>query len=93
MRLSDLDGKEIVNARDGERLGVFDVRDVVVNTDTGCLEGIVVPVKGTLAIGAWDRRHVIIPWRAVRTVGRDIIIVDLGLLSSGAGAPTERVSP
>lgn len=78
MRLSDLDGKELVNARDGERLGIFDVRDVAINTDTGLLEGIVVPSKGTLTIGGWDRRHVIIPWRAVKTVGRDIIIIDVG---------------
>lgn len=78
MRLSDLEGKEIVNARDGERLGVLDARDVILNTQTGKLEGVVVPVKGSLSLGSWDKRHALIPWSAVKTVGKDIIIVDLG---------------
>jgi YlmC/YmxH family sporulation protein len=77
MRLAELDGKEIVNLRDGERLGVFDARDIAIDTDKGVVEGLLVPARGRLAPN-WGSRMALVPWRSVKTVGRDIIIVELG---------------
>ena len=73
MRYSDLAGKEIIDIDQGLRLGVVNDTDLIINAATGHVESIVIPVR----TGWWQRREVVIPWRGIRRIGVDLIIVDL----------------
>ncbi|MCR4418951.1 MAG: YlmC/YmxH family sporulation protein [Clostridia bacterium] len=78
MKLSEFIGKEIVNVHDGTRLGVVGEADLLLDGETGAIEAIVVPGRGGL-MGLWpDRQPVVIPWTAVKKIGTELIIVDLG---------------
>ncbi len=73
MRYSDLSGKEIVCIDEGIRLGVVDHTDLIINTRTGEVDSIVIPYGNR-----WFRpRLIVIPWRGIKKIGRDLIIVDL----------------
>lgn len=77
MRLSDLVGKQIVNIYDGARLGTVGESDLVIHTETGEIDSIILPNKGNL-LSIWvDRQNLTIPWEAVKKIGREVIIVDL----------------
>lgn len=73
MRYSDLSGKEIVCIDEGIRLGVVDHTDLIINVRTGEVDSIVIPYGNR-----WFRpRLIVIPWRGIKKIGRDLIIVDL----------------
>lgn len=78
MRLSEFIGKEIVNIRDGTKLGILGEADVLFDGETGAIEAIIVPSRSGLfrGLGA-DRQALIIPWTAVKKIGGELIIVDL----------------
>lgn len=73
MRYSDLAGKEIVCFDEGIRLGVVNDTDLIINTKTGGVDSIIIP-QGR---GFLKKRVLVIPWRGVKKIGRDLIIVDL----------------
>ena len=77
MRLSDLEGKEIVNVYDGSRLGVIGEADLIIDTRTGLIQSIILPQKNNMLSFWVDRQNIIIPWEAVRKVGNEVIIVEL----------------
>lgn len=73
MRYSELSGKEIVCIDEGIRLGVVDHTDLIINLRTGEVDSIVIPYGNH-----WFRpRLIVIPWKGVKKIGRDLIIVDL----------------
>jgi len=77
MRMAELAGKEIVNIFDGARLGVVGESDITIDVESGCVESIIVPLKSNL-ISFWvDKQNLIIPWRAVKKIGAEVIIVEL----------------
>lgn len=77
MKLSEFIGKEIVNIRDGTRLGVLGEADLLFDGETGAIEAILVPGRSGLAGFLGDRHQIVIPWTAVRKIGSELIIVDL----------------
>ncbi len=77
MRLVELTGKEIVNLYNGARLGVIGESDLAIDAETGRIRSIILPRKGNL-LNFWvDKQQLIIPWEAVRKIGKEVIIVDL----------------
>lgn len=75
MRLCELRQKEVINCRDCERLGF--VGDVVFNVQNGCMEALIVPGPCKIwGILGRDQEYVI-PWRAIRCIGADVILVDI----------------
>ena len=73
MRYSELSGKEIICIDEGIRLGVVDHTDLIINLRTGEVDSIVIPYGNR-----WFRpRLIVIPWRGIKKIGRDLIIVDL----------------
>lgn len=77
MRLFELTGKEIVNLANGARLGVVGESDLAIDAETGRVCSIILPRKGNL-LNFWvDRQQLIIPWEAVRRIGREVIIVEI----------------
>lgn len=77
MRLSDLEGKEIVNIYDGTRLGVVGESDLVIDTRTGKIQSIVLPNKGNMLSFWMDKQQMIIPWDSIKKIGSEVIVVEL----------------
>ncbi|HEY8531784.1 MAG TPA: YlmC/YmxH family sporulation protein [Limnochorda sp.] len=73
MRYSELAGKEIIDIDQGIRLGVVNESDVIIDTETGRVESIVVPYRQ----GFLSRKELRIPWRGIRKIGVDLMVVDL----------------
>lgn len=72
-RIADMRCKEVINIRDGYRLGY--VGDVEVDTVTGRLVAIVVPGPCRFWIFGREEDYVI-PWPSIKKIGEDIILVD-----------------
>ncbi|MGE5404153.1 MAG: YlmC/YmxH family sporulation protein [Candidatus Saccharibacteria bacterium] len=77
MLLSELIGKEIININDGIKLGVVGDSDLIINPESGEIESIIMPNRGNF-VNLWiDRQRMVVPWDAVRKIGREVIVVDL----------------
>ena len=75
MSFSDLKRKDVVNIRDGRKLGR--PIDLILN-DNACVEALVVPGGGgLLGIFRQDREGCAISWSRVRRVGDDVILVEV----------------
>lgn len=75
MRVCDLKQKEVINVCDCKRLGC--VSDLIFNEFTGCIEAIIVPGIGKIC-GIFGRdTEYIIPWRQIKQIGPDIILVEV----------------
>jgi YlmC/YmxH family sporulation protein len=62
---------------DGRRIGF--IGDVEINFEAGTIQSLVVPISGKLfSFMSKDKDNdIIIPWDKIRTIGEDIVIVDL----------------
>ena len=77
IRLSDLEGKEVINIIDGAKLGVIGEADMVIDIHSGEIQSIILPRKNNV-FNLWiDRQHMIIPWQAVKRIGKEVVIVEL----------------
>jgi YlmC/YmxH family sporulation protein len=74
---SDLAGKEIINTYDGSRLGLLGDSDLIVNPRTGKIVSLVVLKRGFLGIGKGSNETTL-SWQAVKKIGPDMIIIDVG---------------
>lgn len=73
--VSELGCKEIINIRDGARLGF--VSDVVLELPSGKVTAIVAPGRRRF-FGLFGREDdYIIPWECIRRIGDDIILIDV----------------
>lgn len=76
MRFSELGGKEIVDLNNGSRLGTAGQTDLVIDTNTGTIQAIILP--GATLFGFNRKREgMTIPWQSIRTVGAEMIIIDV----------------
>lgn len=79
MLLSNLAGKEIINLRDGAKLGLIQDADLDIGGNGG-IEAIVLPVRSGFS-GFWsgkgEREALVIPWKNIKKIGSEVIIVDL----------------
>lgn len=80
MRFSDLAGKEVVDLHQGVKLGVLGEADIVFEAQTGKVRAIVLAERGS-----WFHRgrEIVIPWRGVRKIGVDLIVVDMSMAMTG----------
>lgn len=74
-RLSSFTKKEIVNVKDGRRLGFL--TDVEVDLDTGHVEAIAVSVPMKILPMGSDCRELVIPFEKIKKIGEDIILVNV----------------
>jgi YlmC/YmxH family sporulation protein len=77
MRMCELRQKEVINCRDGERLGY--VCDIEVDIHTGIIVNIIVP--GPCKIwGILGRDHeYVIDFNCIKQIGTDVILVDIDI--------------
>lgn len=81
MLLSDLAGKEIINLHDGEKLGLVGDADLDISAD-GVVEAIILTSRRGFSVfwgsrGERDRETLVIPWKTIKRIGAEVIIVDL----------------
>lgn len=76
MSFSELKRKDVINIRDGRKLGR--PIDLILN-DNACVEALVVPggSGGLLGLFRQDREGCVISWSRVRRVGDDVILVEV----------------
>lgn len=71
-----LKNKEVINIYDGRSMGF--VSDIEVNIEKGTIEGIVIPTeRGIFSFLNKGENDLLINWEKVRTVGDDVILVDM----------------
>ena len=71
----DFKHKEVININDGKRLGF--VQDVTADLESGVITSIIVPGNTKLFNMFSGNNDIIIPWRAIKTIGEDIILVEI----------------
>lgn len=74
MKLSELIGKEIINLANGERLGIVTDTELLIDSETGKIDSIVIPRRGGFGR---KRNSFVIPWKAIKRIGAELIIVDV----------------
>ncbi len=75
MTFTELKQKDVVNIRDGRRLGK--PIDLVLN-ETACVEALVVPVPGGFFnLLKQDKEGCQVPWEHVLRIGDDVILVEI----------------
>ena len=75
MCFSELLCKEVICVCDGRRLGF--VHDVKVEMPEGLIVAIVVPGPGRLGGLGAGKYDYLIPWRCIKRIGPDIVLVDI----------------
>lgn len=75
MRLCELENKEVINACDCKKLGY--IVDLIIDECNGCIEALVIPKAGKLCGFFCDGSEYIIPFKCIRKIGADIILVEI----------------
>jgi YlmC/YmxH family sporulation protein len=73
VRASEFEGKEVINIRNGDRLGIIQKSELLVNINTGMVEALVI-VKPSWAGRLKEVKT--IPWQEIRKISDDLIIVE-----------------
>lgn len=76
MKLSELSGKEIVDVKRAERLGVLGQTDLEINEQTGQIEALLIPNLKWFGFRK-QGTEVRVPWRHIKRIGTDMIIIDI----------------
>ena len=77
VKATDLREKEVINVRDGTRLGL--ISDIEVNLEKGTVEAIMLPGPGRI-LGLFGKNlDYVIIWQNIVRIGSDVILVDLNL--------------
>lgn len=76
MRLSELSGKEIVDVKRAERLGVLGQTDLEINEKNGQIQALLIP---SLKWFGFKRQgdEIRVSWQHIRKIGNDMIIIDI----------------
>ncbi|PWW27318.1 YlmC/YmxH family sporulation protein [Cytobacillus oceanisediminis] len=76
MRLSELSGKEIVDVKRAERLGVLGQTDLEINEKSGQIQALLIP---SLKWFGFKRQgdEIRVLWQHIRKIGNDMIIIDI----------------
>jgi YlmC/YmxH family sporulation protein len=73
LRYSELIGKEIVDLSEGIRLGAVIGSDLIIDTERGTLEALLIYQRR----GLLGSREIRLAWSGIRSMGRDLIVVDM----------------
>ena len=72
----DFKRKEVINVRDGRRLGY--VQDVCANLETGMITAIIVPGGNNRLLNFLSSNNdIVIKWEDIRCIGDDLILVEI----------------
>ena len=75
MKFTELNCKEVICLCDGRRLGF--ISDVRIELPEGRVACIIVPGKCRLLGLLGSREDYVIPWKSIKRIGPDIVLVDI----------------
>jgi len=75
VKTTDLREKEVINVRDGTRIGF--ISDLEVNLEKGTIEAIILPGPGRILGLFGKNQDYVIRWQNIVRIGSDVILVDL----------------
>jgi YlmC/YmxH family sporulation protein len=76
LNTDSIKNKEVINICDGKSMGY--VCDIEINLKEGRIDGIVIPKqRGLFSIFGKESDEFVIKWKDVRTVGDDVILVEV----------------
>lgn len=73
VRASELEGKEVIEINSGERLGVIQKSELLINTTTGMVEALILMKQGW---GGREKQTRTISWQNIKKISQDLIIVE-----------------
>jgi YlmC/YmxH family sporulation protein len=73
IKISEFQVKDVVNVSNGRKLG--HIADLEINLGTGKIEAIVIPGAGRMMGFMRKENDIIIPWRDIVKIGKDVILV------------------
>lgn len=76
MNLSDLQSKDIINIKDGKRVGV--IIDVILDSN-GNLEALIVQKNKILSSIFPVKDELRVKWSQIKKIGEDVILVDVAI--------------
>ncbi|MBM4763916.1 YlmC/YmxH family sporulation protein [Bacillus sp. B15-48] len=76
MRLSELGGKEIVDVKKAERLGVLGQTDLEIDEKTGQIKALIIPSMKWFGLKR-QGGEVRVPWNHIKKIGTDMVIIDV----------------
>ena len=71
----DFKHKEVINIKDGKRLGY--VQDVTADLESGTITSIIVPGSTKSFNFFQSSQDIVIPWNKIHCIGEDIILVEI----------------
>ena len=74
-KTSELREREVINILDGKKLGF--TSDLEIDPDTGKITALVLPAPGRFRWLLGKTGEVIVPWRQIKKIGNDVILVEL----------------
>lgn len=74
-KTSELREREVINVLDGKKLGF--TSDLEIDPGTGKIIALVLPAPGRFRWLLGKTGEVIIPWRQIKKIGSDVILVEL----------------
>lgn len=75
INLSEMKEKEVINIRDGARMGF--IYDFEIDLENGKVLAAIIPSYGKVLSIFSRNRDLIIPWQNIFKIGHDIILVDM----------------
>ncbi|KAA0547886.1 YlmC/YmxH family sporulation protein [Bacillus sp. BGMRC 2118] len=76
MRLSELSGKEIVDLKKAERLGILGQTDLEIDETTGHIKAFIIPTIKWFGFRK-QGSEIKVPWHHIKKIGTDMIIIDI----------------
>lgn len=77
VRLSEIEGRDVINISDGRLLG--NIGDVELDVNTGRIEAVIVPGPGRVLGLFGQKSEFRIPWQNIKKIGPDVILVDMAV--------------
>jgi YlmC/YmxH family sporulation protein len=76
MKISDLRLLDVVNVKDGRKLGP--IKDLDLNLESGVIKGIILsgPSRSWGLFSGGKTEDLVVPWDRVKKIGIDVILVD-----------------
>jgi len=71
----DFKHKEVINIKDGRRLGF--VQDVCADLKSGTITSIIVPGSNKVINIFTSNNDIVIPWENIKCIGEDVILVEI----------------
>lgn len=72
----DFRHKEVINIKDGKRLGC--VQDVCADLQTGIITSIIVPGGNNKLLNIFSSNNdIVIPWQNIKCISDDLILVEI----------------